>query len=130
MAVNRRYTKQRELVLDALRSTHAHPTAEEIYMSLKDDHPEISLGTVYRNLNVLYEQGEIIRVEGNFPSVRFDGNAMLHYHFRCAACGELFDLELGYQDVIDTLANEISPHTINRHSIMFEGICRSCEQAN
>lgn len=126
--VKRRITKQRKLVLETLRANPVHPTAEYIYNQLKIDHPGISLGTVYRNLNVLYELGEISIVPGNFQCDHFDGVAEPHYHFICNKCGQIFDLDMPYIPSIDSVAQDTSNFTIDSHNIIFSGCCKDCKE--
>lgn len=128
MAVNRRLTKQRKLVLDTLCSTTKHPTAEEIYNLLKEEHPEISLGTVYRNLNVLCEQGLVQKIAGEFSCDRFDATVTPHYHFYCEECGNLYDLEIPYAEELDQKIQGQYKHQVESHSMTFRGTCADCAE--
>ena len=89
----KRMTKQRKQILEVLKNTNTHPTADEIYEEVKKEIPNISLGTVYRNLNVLSEMDEIMILDYGSSYSRFDGNPKNHYHFKCEQCGKVFDLE-------------------------------------
>lgn len=88
----KRYSRQRELIYEALRQTEQHPTAEMIYQWLKPANPSLSLGTVYRNLNLLADEGAIRRMA--FPVERYDAKTMPHPHFCCDQCGAVYDLHL------------------------------------
>ena len=82
-----KHSKQRDAIMEYLKSSHEHPTADTVYAALRKDHPNISLGTVYRNLALLSELGEINKLStGNGPD-RFDGDVHPHYHFVCKKCG-------------------------------------------
>ena len=127
MAEVRRDTRQRKLVLDIARRFPIHPTAEEVYQLVQQEHPSISLGTVYRNLNVLVEQGELIRI--NVPgSDRFDGRTDPHYHMVCRCCGRVFDVEERYMSRIHEEAGRHSVHQIEGHTILFQGVCADCQK--
>jgi Fe2+ or Zn2+ uptake regulation protein len=88
-----RKTRQRDLILKTLRGTKSHPTADWIYEKVKKEIPNISLGTVYRNLSTLKEMGEILELNYGSKYSRFDGNPQNHYHFVCTECGRVFDVE-------------------------------------
>lgn len=120
----KRYSRQRELIFQCLCSTAEHPTAEMLYHWLKPDNPALSLGTVYRNLKILAEEGSITRM--TFPVERFDANTEPHAHFLCRACGCVSDLELPYSKTLDEGAEECSGHRIDGHELLFVGTCSSC----
>jgi len=88
-----RKTKQRDLILKVLRSTDTHPTADWIYEQVKKEMPNISLGTVYRNLGKLAKSGEITELSFGSKYSRFDGNADDHYHFICTSCEKVIDIK-------------------------------------
>ena len=98
----RRFSRQRQMVLDVVKNRTKHPTADKVYEILKKDHPEISLGTVYRNLNLLAEMGEISRVETSSVKDHFDGNQHPHAHFVCRKCGGVFDLNLDISQLLQS----------------------------
>ena len=87
------YSRQREAILDFLCHTTSHPTAEEVYMYIRDIYPNISLGTVYRNLALLVEHGQALKIQGE-DCDHFDGNTRLHYHFLCDSCHHVYDVEM------------------------------------
>lgn len=119
-----RYSRQREMIYECLSQTTEHPTAEMLYSWLKPDNPALSLGTVYRNLNLLAEEGLITRMP--FPVERFDANTIPHPHFMCRVCGGVFDLELPYSRALDESAEAICGHRVDRHELLFYGTCAAC----
>ena len=121
----KRYSKQRELIYQCLMETHEHPTAEMLYNWLKPENPSLSLGTVYRNLNLLADEGIITRMP--FPVERYDANTEPHPHFRCRKCGAVYDLEdVEYDASLDEKIGVLSGHQVDRHDLVFSGICTHC----
>ena len=127
MAVNK-YSRQREAIKEYLASTKEHPTADTIYMHIRATHPNISLGTVYRNLNLLAEQGEIIKINCQDGSDRFDGNSKPHYHFLCKECGRVMDIEMESIDHIAKIAGAGFEGSIEGHVTYFYGLCPDCNK--
>ena len=121
----KRYSRQRELIYQTLMQTDQHPTAEMIYHWLKPENPNLSLGTVYRNLNLLADEGTITRMA--FPVERYDANTKPHPHFRCGCCGSVYDLELPYDESLDQKAIENSEHNVRGHELIFHGTCVQCK---
>ena len=125
--VGKRYSRQRELIYQTLMNTKEHPTAEMVYNWLKPENPNLSLGTVYRNLNLLSDEGVITRMP--FPVERYDAETRPHPHFQCRACGSVYDLEgLPYDAALDCAASEFSGHDVDRHDLVFSGTCKNCVQ--
>lgn len=121
----KRYSRQRELICQAVCGTDQHPTAEMVYHWLKPANPNLSLGTVYRNLNLLAEEGILLRM--TFSVERYDANTMPHTHFRCKSCGGVFDLDLAYDSEIDARAAAAEPgFQIESHDLIFSGLCPHC----
>ncbi len=121
-----KYSRQREAVLAYLHSTTAHPTAEMIYTRIRTEFPKISLGTVYRNLNLLVETGEIIRLNCGDGVEHFDARISPHQHFICRKCGRVLDLEMDSIENIDRKAARGFPGEIEGHEIYFYGTCDQC----
>lgn len=121
-----KYSRQREAVLTYLRSTKSHPTAETVYLQIRKEFPRISLGTVYRNLNLLAEQGEILRLSCGDGVEHFDATVRPHHHFICRKCGVIMDLEMPPIDSIDEMADENFSGKIEGHEIYFYGTCNNC----
>lgn len=125
MAVTK-YSRQREAIKEYLSQTKEHPTADMIYLKIREKYPNISLGTVYRNLNFLAEKGEIIKLDGMDGSDRFDGRTKPHYHFLCNKCQKLMDLEMESIDHINEIAGKGFSGKIEGHVTYFYGQCPEC----
>ncbi len=122
-----RYSKQREAIKQYIRSSREHPTAETVYQSMLHRFPNISLGTVYRNLNVLAEQGEILRLNVGDGTEHYDGLLTPHHHFHCRACHRVMDLDMDSINHIDCIAGAKFDGTIEGHVIYFRGLCPDCK---
>lgn len=121
-----RYSKQREAIKEYLMSTTSHPTAETVYAHIQEQFPNISLGTVYRNLNFLVEHGEAQRLDMGDEHDHYDGNAAPHNHFYCRHCHRVLDLQMDSIDHIDLIANAGFDGLIEGHTIYFTGLCPNC----
>lgn len=121
----KRYSRQRELIYQALSGSREHPTAEMVYQMLKPDNPNLSLGTVYRNLNLMADEERIVRMP--FPVERYDADLSPHPHFLCRSCGRVLDLDLPYDAGLDREAAR-SGHEVAGHTILFTGTCARCAQ--
>ena len=99
-----KHSRQRDAILEYLHSTKSHPTAETVYENVRESIPNISLGTVYRNLNMLADAGDILRLSCGGTSDRYDGNPEQHYHFLCRECGNVSDLEMEGLSHINVIA--------------------------
>ncbi|GEM_PF-48882 len=124
MALTKR-SRQREAILSELCGRTDHPTAEELYLSLKEEMPNLSLGTVYRNLSLLSEEGTIRKLSCGGAD-HFDGNTAQHYHFLCNRCGRLYDLPMPVFEELDREAQKYLPCLVDYHRLTFYGICQSC----
>jgi Fur family ferric uptake transcriptional regulator len=121
-----RMTKQRALILQKLRSTVSHPTADEIYAMVRTELAHISLGTVYRNLELLAESNEVQKLEYAGFQKRFDGNVRPHAHVRCECCGKVADV-LAPLPPPDMPADFSVPgFTIHTARLEFFGLCKDC----
>lgn len=123
-----KYSRQREMIMDFLRSRKDHPTADMVYMNVRQQNPSISLGTVYRNLTLLADLGEINRIRVGDGVDHFDADTSPHYHFVCTGCGSVVDLEMKNIDEIVTLAGANFDGHIAGHVTYFYGICGHCEE--
>lgn len=121
-----KYSRQREAIKSFLASRTDHPTADMIYSHIREDFPNISLGTVYRNLSLLAEQGEILKLSCGDSADHFDGCPVPHYHFFCRKCRNVSDLELPDMDIINLAASKNFCGTIEGHTLYFYGICKAC----
>lgn len=119
-----RMTKQRRIILDELRKVTSHPTADELYEIVRKRLPRISLGTVYRNLEVLSENGEVLKLESAGSQKRFDGDVSTHSHVRCMRCGRVGDV-MGTVPMPDI--NVDAPgFSVTHASVEFYGVCDEC----
>ncbi len=122
----KRYSKQREMILLFLRSTKSHPTADQIYESVKPAIPGLSKGTVYRNLQVLKESGDVQELNFDGSKSHFDATWENHYHFKCDRCGQVFDVEEPVNRDLDLKIGEKTGFMITGHQLEFRGLCNVC----
>jgi len=120
----KRYSRQRELIYQAVCATSEHPTAEMVYQWLKPGNPSLSLGTVYRNLNVLSEDGLLRRMP--FPVERYDARLDHHSHFRCTCCGRVFDMDLPQVNRLTPAEFSGTPYQVDYVDITLSGTCPDC----
>ena len=121
-----RTTKQRSLMLAKLQETCGHPTADELYSITREALPHLSLGTVYRNLELLARQGKVRCIENAGFQKRFDANLMPHHHVRCTRCGRVGDVETDMPRP-DIKAARAEGFTLTGAEIFFEGVCSMCK---
>jgi len=121
-----KYSRQRESIKTCLMNRHDHPTADALYMSIRETDPNISLGTVYRNLNLLVELGEIRKLSCGSGPDRFDADTHPHYHFICRECGEVQDLPMETSSHVNDLAQGCCHGRIDSHITYFYGVCDEC----
>lgn len=122
-----RNSRQRQLVLDAVLDRCDHPTADQIYLDVRAKDDRISRGTVYRNLGLLSETGQVTNVK--LPSAdRYDSRTDLHYHLVCTGCGRVADAPVKYHREYDEEAELESGFRISRHRTVFEGLCPVCRE--
>ncbi len=126
MTVQRRNTRQRRLVLDAVRTLHDHPTAEEVFAEVRRHDDHVSRGTVYRNLALLAQDGSIQQLKTPGGS-RFDDRCDAHAHLICTSCGSVCDLELPYDAMADAGAARATGFAHVTHYTFFEGLCPTCQ---
>jgi Fe2+ or Zn2+ uptake regulation protein len=123
-----RESRHREVVLAAVRSTMDHPTAEWVHRQARRSLPRIGLGTVYRNLKKLAEDGLIREIHaGGADAARFDGNTGRHYHIRCLRCGRVNDLPISVDTRLEEEAARAMSYRILGHEVEVLGICPLCE---
>lgn len=125
-----KYSRQRESIKASLMRRHDHPTADALYASIREEFPNISLGTVYRNLNLLVETGEIRKLNCGDGADHFDGNLKPHHHFICRECGRIFDMELEAMPDLNTAAQTQAPGQIEDNYVLFYGRCHDCLKKN
>lgn len=123
-------SKQRERILELLGQTEIHPTADWLYHKLKKEFPSLSLGTVYRNLNILVEQKRIQKLPFGSTHDRYEIIKNPHYHLVCEACGRVQDFDMPQYAEINKQAQKMSGFNISRHRIDFFGTCDKCQHKN
>jgi Fur family transcriptional regulator, peroxide stress response regulator len=126
--MNRRETKQRGAILRVLRNPGAHLTADQIYDEVRKEIPNISKGTVYRNLQVLEEDGAITELRLKSTMSRYEAKQESHYHFRCEKCGRVSDIDAPFDKDLD---HEVAKRTglkISSHQLEFRGLCKECQK--
>ena len=123
-----KYSRQRELIKDFLMERCDHPTADVVYMNVRQQIPNISLGTVYRNLTLLADRGEILRLRLGDGTDHFDADTSPHYHFVCRECGCVQDLHMESIDGILDTARQHFNGRITGHMTYFYGTCNHCSQ--
>ena len=124
-----RYSRKREAILAALRGTRTHPTAEWIYQTLKPEHQDLSLGTVYRNLALFQRQGLVRSVGVVDGHERFDAFTAPHSHFVCSCCRSVIDLpELLPDQKLNRAVSAQYGFAVNHHDLTFYGVCSACMQ--
>lgn len=121
-----KHSKQRDAIKSFLHDRYDHPTADTVYLNIRKEFPNISLGTVYRNLSLLAELGDIQKISTGAGPDRFDGNPQPHYHFICNDCGGVLDLNIDRLDMIHDLAGKNFDGTIKGHVTYFYGTCPEC----
>ena len=123
-----KYSRQRETIKNFLMTRKDHPTADVVYMNVRQDNPNISLGTVYRNLTLLADIGEIQRLRVGDGVDHFDADTSPHYHFVCTNCGSVVDLEMNSIENITEIAGANFDGHIDGHVTYFYGTCGHCTQ--
>ncbi len=121
-----RNTPQRRVVLEELLKATSHPTAVEVYEMVRGRMPKISLGTIYRNLELLADTGLIQKVDLVSSEARFDGNPKPHHHVRCERCGRIDDLLELPLDILRKVPSKVGGYLIIGHRLEFVGICGDC----
>lgn len=125
--IKERNTKQKMLILSAVRGTKTHPTAEQVHAMLAEGGNEFSLGTVYRNLSHMAELGAIRRISVTNSPDRFDGDLSPHHHICCNNCSMFCDFfDIDYNESLDKTIEEKSGFTLIKHETVFYGLCPAC----
>jgi Fe2+ or Zn2+ uptake regulation protein len=124
-----RNTRQRQVILEELQKLTSHPTAAGLYEIVRLRLPQISLGTVYRNLDLLAGLGKIKKLDLCGHQARFDGNLQKHDHIRCVRCGRVDDMFNCPLDPSNTTFNDWGGYEVIGHRLEFFGICPCCQQS-
>ena len=119
-------SRQRRLVYGIVERSHNHPTAHQVFSQARRSIPSISLGTVYRNLRRLADEGHVRENKIGGEPARFEVPRRRHYHIRCIECGQLEDLTLPYQDALDRKAQRLVRYRLKEHRMEFFGVCPTC----
>jgi Fe2+ or Zn2+ uptake regulation protein len=125
-----RLTRQRKIILETLQQTRSHPTADWIYQKVREQLPHISLGTVYRNLNVLKKEGKILELKYGKDVSRFDALTTDHYHFTCEKCHRIYDLDVALNKDLEQMVAQKTGFSITYHRAEFYGICSDCQKSD
>lgn len=126
----KRNTIQRSLVFEAVNHLQCHATADEIYNVIVQEHPTISRATVYRNLKLLSESGEIRKMEIPGGADRFDHRCHEHYHVKCEKCGRVFDVDMECVPGLEKRIKDEHGFTFTGYDILFRGICPACKESS
>lgn len=118
-----RFSRQRERIYQAVQASQEHPSAQMVYDALKPEMPRLSLGTVYRNLHQMAQEGRLAELNG--PVTRFDAVLPPHTHIRCTQCGQVADLPVPYDPSLDWETVE-KGWTVTGHDLVFNGVCPAC----
>lgn len=132
MIINRekdfyRNTKQRQKILELLVNSRSHPTADWLYQKLKKKFKNLSLGTVYRNLRILKEKGQIWELNFGAGVSRFDAIGHSHYHFVCNSCQNIYDIKIPPMKELEDNVMQITGFRILSHRLLFFGLCDICK---
>lgn len=121
------FSKKRQMILDTIKSTNSHPSAKWVYETLKEDIPDLSLGTVYRNINLFKEQGHVIAVANVDGEERIDGDTSPHAHFVCEKCGCIYDIPATHT-CMDEKGCIMQGCKTHRTILTYYGICGGCTE--
>ncbi len=119
----RNFSKKRQLILDTIKSTHTHPSAKWVYESLKEEIPDLSLGTVYRNIALFKEEGLIVTVTNLDGEERLDGDTSEHAHFVCRECKQVYDI---FEDIPDVHSCPLEGFQTEHQVLTYFGRCSAC----
>ena len=128
--VFQRTTRQRKVILEELRMLDTHPSAADLYEIVRRKLPRISLGTVYRNLELLASSGAILKLESGGGQARFDGNPDRHHHVRCSVCGRVDDVHRPVGDRGLAKIGTLEGYEITDFRLEFIGVCPACQAEN
>ena len=129
MIMIKRNTIQRSLAFEAVNKLQCHATADEIYEEIVKNHPNMSRATVYRNLNLLSEIGDIRKVEMPGGADRFDHRCDNHFHVKCEKCGRVFDVDMEYVTDLEKSIKDDRGFAFTGYDILFRGICPDCQKS-
>ncbi len=123
-------SKQKEVILEVLKNTKAHPDADSIYAEVRKEIPKISLATVYRNLAKMVDDGVIQKLDVDSVTVHYDADMSVHYHMVCRGCGKIDDIPSGdFVEYVERIQKEYDGEIL-AHSVVFYGFCKQCKENN
>ncbi|MDP7416026.1 MAG: transcriptional repressor [Dehalococcoidales bacterium] len=128
MTKQKRFSQQRQVILEVLQSTTSHPTAEWVYTKARKRLPRLSLGTIYRNLRLLTENGRIQELELGTTFSHYDGNPENHTHFMCRGCGRILDIEDPTPSNMSGGVAQDNGLKVMSHRLTFYGLCQACQK--
>lgn len=123
-----KYSRQREALLRILKNTRSHPSADWLYNELREEFPSISLGTVYRNLALLTDNGAIKRITTGSGKEHFDGFTDEHSHFVCTRCDSIYDITLSSAEKLNEEVEKRLDAKVDDSSLLFYGVCSKCKK--
>ncbi len=121
----KKYSRQREVIFNIIKNTTAHPTVNSIYQEARREIPNISLGTVYRNITSLAESGDIKEITVGDGFQHFDGDVGNHMHFHCTECGKIYDCDIPENTLKQHIEEKLGC-TVTQEKTLFDGICKTC----
>ena len=122
-----RMTSQRQIIMDEIMKSKSHPTADQLFSTVREKLPQISLGTVYRNLEMLSKSGRVLKLDFGDGKMRFDGDTGDHYHIYCISCGKVEDLPDYAVKKFEIDSSMLKGYKITRRFVHLFGICPTCE---
>lgn len=126
--LKRKHSVKRDRILELLRGSKEHPTADWVYERLKKEYPDLSLGTVYRNLRILAEEGHIFSIRNGSTFDRFDADLSPHQHLTCERCGKVMDIEIDLEDSVLRRLEEQTGFRVSSPRVSIGGICPECQK--
>lgn len=120
-----RETKQRRVIYETVKNTYSHPTADWIFEQVRGTLPKVSLGTVYRNLGVLKDEGMVREIFGNDRRAHYDADTSHHAHFICDACDQIIDVR-GVKNIDWRTLKDLVGSEVNDQNVVFTGRCAGC----
>jgi Fur family ferric uptake transcriptional regulator len=124
-----RLTTQRQIILEELAKLKTNPTATDVYDMVRKRLPRIGLGTVYRNLELMADNGMILKIEVGGTQKRFEAITKPHYHIRCSCCGKVEDVDVPVKDDLVKAVTKHCLYQIMGHHVEFSGVCPDCQQS-
>lgn len=122
-----RETKQRRIVFETIKNTYSHPTADWIFEQVRDTLPKVSLGTVYRNLGVLKDEGLVREIYGSDRRAHYDADTSPHAHFICSSCDQIIDVR-GVKSIDWQTLKDLVGCDVTEQNVIFSGRCAHCRQ--